>query len=252
MLDNVADLGPLGGRLDLVGVDGDYFWHGFWVSINPGIFYSRFHFNYFWGSMDDNDRMVSKSHPGYAQNPDQDPNGWAFIGRAGVKLGPFKVGLKGWYFTGNDEDAFDVNDPEWDRWSTPDAWFAPFEIFYSGGRQWAVQNHGATAPGGTAALCLESDWQVTKKLLLDLLAGYIWATEDEDKFALAAADNDDNGLGFEIDLRATYKIYDHLSLDLVGAYFIADDGLDHISPVTGLSTGGDDAYELFWRLLYTF
>jgi hypothetical protein len=251
-----------GGSVVLGGYAGDHWWHGFHVSLSPWILYSRFHFNYYHGSIDDEYLNPARDY--------DDPDGWAFIGRLGVRLGPAKIGLRGWYFSGNDEDNFDAVDPDWDRWVGPDSWFSPFEIFYSGSRQWAGASNGqAVNPGGTAALCLEADWQVTKKLLLDLLAGYIWATDEDDKgfFALMETDgtqNDDAGLGFEINLRATYKIYPHLTLDLVAAYFIADEGLEHgdagrvhvptgtVVPAIFEDGDEDDAYELFWRLVYTF
>jgi hypothetical protein len=38
----------------------------------------------------------------------------------------------------------------------------------------------------------------------------------------------------------------------VAAYLIADEGLDRADLVNGGFDDSDDAYELFWRLLYTF
>jgi hypothetical protein len=260
-------------RQSFLGTHGDYLWHGLHMSARFPWFYARLHGNVFWGDKDD-DRIIFDLDRGqWRRAPEDDPFGYAFVGRAGVTLGPFEIGLKGWYFSGNDEvDALvDLNNggladarryDDWNRWSSPDAFFAPFEIMYLGGRQWAQGNSMyVNGPGGSAALCLESDWQVTKKLLLDLLAGYIWATEKEDKpfqrhlsripNTALYNENDDLGLGFEVDLRATYKIYDHLSLDLVFAYLFADDGLDFADGEGGFEES-DDAYELFWRLLYTF
>ena len=231
----------LGGRGNLDAGAGDYVWHGLWIDANPGIFYSRFHFNYFWGDMKDD------------HFNDVDPRGWAFVGRAGVKLGPFSVGLRGWYFTGNDDDYNRATRTgDWKRWTGGnDTFFAPFEIFYMGERQWQYASGMSQNPGGTAALCLESSWQATKKLSFHFLGGYIWFTEKYDKFALT--DNGKKGAGFEADLRATYKIYDNLSLDLVGAYFIADKGLDHFSVADPTRrVGADDAYEVFWRLVFEF
>lgn len=247
---NVNTFAGLGGRRPFDAMSGDYFWHGFHVSVNPGIFYSRLHFNYFWGNQDR--RMNYNLLVPAQEEGDMDPSGWALIGRFGIRPGPWSVGIKGWYFSGNDNDAFDPVNPEWDRWSSPDGYFAPFEIFYTGLRGAAINLNAnyVMNPGGSAGLALEADWQVTKKLLLDLIAGYIWATEEWDKpFLTTLADK---GMGWEVDLRATYKIYSNLSLDLVGAYFVADSGLDHFNPLTGVIKSGDNAYELFWRIAYDF
>jgi hypothetical protein len=46
-------------------------------------------------------------------------------------------------------------------------------------------------------------------------------------------------------------IYDHLELDLGFNYLAAGDGLDNFDD-TFAPANADDAYELFWRLLYTF
>jgi hypothetical protein len=180
-------------RANLDAFEGDYFWHGLHLSARFPWWYARLHGNYFWGDMED--RYASL---------DVEPSGWAFVGRAGLTFGPFEIGLKGWYFSGNDSDKDDPTDPEWDRWASPDAFFTggAMEILYTGARQWAFGGGYVSSgvPGGSAFLGLESDWQVTKKLLLDLLAGYAWATKHRDKATqyyfnpLDGSKNDDNGL----------------------------------------------------------
>jgi hypothetical protein len=234
-------VGILGGRFPLMGTDGEYFWHGIYGRFKSGIFYANLHFNYFWADMED-DPAEGKI--------DFDPNGWALLGHVGIRPGPFRIGIRGWYFTGNDDDW--TTDLDWDRWVSPDGFFAPLDIMYSGFTSWpgGLSAYDAS-PGGTAFVGLVADWTVTKKLSLNLIGGYIWATEEEDKPFFAMYDengdpNDDTGLGFEIDLHANYRIYSHLLLTLGAAYFIADDGLDNFLG------SADDAYELFWRLFYTF
>jgi hypothetical protein len=155
-----------------------------------------------------------------------------------------------------------------------DAFHGQFELFEGGYKSWSQGWSTYTgAPRGHAYVALDATWQATKQLALNLLAGYIWATDDMDKPLAALIKpngnfNDSKELGWEIDLTATYKIYPNLTLDLIGAYFFAGKGLDHnfaAARAAGLPVGltqaqanwlgaggGDDAWELFWRLRYTF
>jgi hypothetical protein len=246
-----------GTRLSYPLYGGDYFWYGIHASANPGNFYSRLHFNYFWGK-------TSVDHfPGQVPWDDTKASGWALIGRAGMRFGPARIGLRGHYMSGNKEEAMDAGG-DWNRWGGPGTWFytSGYEIFFDG-NQWAKNSSGnATNPGGTATIALDTSWQVTKKLRLWLIGGYIWSTNSWDKgeFAVFEPDgtrNESKNLGFEIDVGSVYKIYPHLSLDLVAAWFIADKGLDHLAvydaPQIYNGDGeADNAYEFFWRLVYTF
>jgi hypothetical protein len=281
---NNSPSGQFFGRTQLALLEGDYFWHGIHVALNPGMFYFRGHANYFHGHMSKTEfpRRFLPNQGVLLGNRQQDeesnPYGWAFHARGGVRLGPASVGVRGWYFTGNKEDPLlnGGNDVSWRRWVSPDGYFAPFEIFYGGARNWGVGLNGnfSTNPGGSAAVALEADYRVTKDLLLDLIAGPIWATRASDKpirmftnrvftatpgLIPGAFKNNDLLLGYEVDLRATYRIYQNLSLDLIGAYFIAEDGLDHVQTSNNLGLtnpnqrkGADDAYELSWRLVFEF
>jgi hypothetical protein len=229
--------------------EGDYLWHGIYANYISKQFYGRLHFNYLHANIDDQ---------GTALDPDL--SGWALHGRAGVALGPTHVGLRGWYFTGNDDDAADATDPEYNRWVAPDSFFVPLEILYRGARDWWLSAANYQHPGGSWGLALEADWQVTKKLVLDLIAAYVGATDKEDKLRSAGAtstyrsgvnDNNDKDLGIEVNLRATYKIYSALSLDLVAAYLFAGDGLDFADGAGGFESA-DDAYEIFYRLRFRY
>jgi hypothetical protein len=256
------DAGAGRDRARFPGTSGDYWWYGIHGDLNFGRLSARLHFNYFWGDQDASAKLVNG-----APKVDLDPKGWALLARMRFNFGPANLGIRGWWFTGNDserladDDGDGINDTivftDWNRWSTPDSWFSPFEIMYAGGRQWAYTNSDwVGAPGGSAALALTGGWNVTKKLYLGLIAGYVWATKSADKPAetflnpWTGESNSDKGLGFEIDVRSEYKIYDHLGLDLVAAYVIADDGLAVARPTGGFNK--DDAYELFWRLVYSF
>jgi hypothetical protein len=124
----------------------------------------------------------------------------------------------------------------------------------------------ASSPGGSASVNFTTDWQVTKQTHLELLAGPIWATSASDKpirmftnqqftpGPVVRFKNEDKFLGWEIDLRATHRIYSNLILALAAAYFIAEDGMDHATTI-GVPVArkeADDAYKLTWRLVYEF
>jgi hypothetical protein len=261
----------LGGRWGARMIAGDYLWHGLHFAIEPTIgglpVYFRAHGNYFWGMTDEGDNDVPAPVAGYVDVVD--PRGWAVLAHAGVKPGPFDIGVRFAWFSGADPTK-----RRWHGWSSVDAFHGQFELFEGGYKSWSQGWSTYTgAPRGHAYVALDATWQATKQLALNLLAGYIWATDDMDKpFAALIKPNgnfnDSKELGWEIDLTATYKIYPNLTLDLIGAYFFAGKGLDHnfaAARAAGLPVGltqaeanwlgaggGDDAWELFWRLRYTF
>ena len=265
-LDFGANTAQLGGRDRGQMIAGDYLWHGLWIAIEPTIgslpVYFRAHGNYFWGSTDEGDDDVPTTFPGGFQ-PVLDPSGWAVLAHAGVKPGPFDIGVRFAWFSGLDLDDLET-DGKWKGWSSVDAFHGQFEIFEGGYKSWSQGWSTYTgAPRGHAYVALDATWQATKQLSLNLLAGYIWATNSWDKPIGARTDpdstwNSSKELGWELDLSATYKIYPNLSLDLIGAYFFAGKGLDHYinygtPALPVLSVGGaDDAWELFWRLRYVF
>jgi hypothetical protein len=251
---NSSAFNMLGGRgASFANQNGDLWWHGLYFMAKPGMFFFNGHINYMRG-----DNMG----PGFF---DPDPSGaFAYFLQAGIQTGPFKVSARGWWFDG--QETF--GDEDVDRWMGPDPFFASTELFYSGYKSWGTGVTGYEgAPGGTAFLGIEAEWQVTKQLMLELLAGHLWWTNDSDKPVLTRPFSDKE-IGWEIDLAATYKIYPNLSLILGFNYLFAGDGLDHqrrtgalggFTPegaatvgVDGVRHGADDAYEFFWRLLYTF
>jgi hypothetical protein len=79
------------------------------------------------------------------------------------------------------------------------------------------------------------------------LTGDIWyASLVEDNV------NNDNTLGIEVDLKATYQLVEGLNLDIVGAYLFADDAtIDAVSAAAG-NTNDDDPWEVGTRLSLSF
>jgi hypothetical protein len=292
----------LGGRWGARMIAGDYLWHGLWIAIEPTIgslpVYFRAHGNYFWGRTDEGDDDVPASQKATtvtlidkngAKLPVVvspygdvvDPRAWAVLAHAGIKPGPFDIGVRFAWFQGADDitlgttvvdkkpfTTMQTNGARWNGWSSVDAFHGQFELFEGGYKSWQQGWSTYTgAPRGHAYVALDATWQTTKQLSLNLLGGYIWATNWQDKpFAALWKPNGNwnksKELGWEVDLTATYKIYPNLTLDLIGAYFFAGKGLDHVglegapgaAPAvwSNLPGGADDAWELFWRLRYVF
>jgi hypothetical protein len=224
-----SDSAVLGGRGTPNFADGEVYWIGLHMSATPGILDLFFHGNYFNGNAEGAGGV--------------EPDGaYALFGHVGIRPGPARILARAWYFSGDD----DLGDTDWGRWQGPDPFFATSELWFSGYRSWGTGLTGYEGnPGGTGFAGLEADWDVTKKWALHFLGGYLWFTEDTDKPADTLV-NDDQSIGWEFDIYADYKIYDHLTLTGGFDYLFAGDGLDTAAG------NADDAYELFWRLYYSF
>jgi hypothetical protein len=177
-------IGPLGARTGgnvLLGRpafqfgDADLYWHGLYVNLKFWQFDFWAQGSYFWGNVD-NETVA---------NPEPD-GAFAFVGSFYWQPGPFSIGVRGWYFEGDD----DPTDNEYTRWAGPDSFFAPLELFYSGYHSWGTGLTGfESAPGGTAFVGLAADWQATKKLKFDFITGPLWWTESEDDIPFTKALN---------------------------------------------------------------
>jgi hypothetical protein len=249
--------GILGGR-NLGSVwDGDVYWNGLYFFLKPDPWFVNGHVNVMYG----NSGLPHDVTIGTA---------WAYFLQAGWRSGPFMVSARGWWFDGDkDTDRrpghFAGPGDKWDRWFGPDPFFASTELWYSGYTSWGTGITGyESSPGGTAFVGMENSWQVTKKLKLDFLFGYLMFTNDSDKPYATMGEmgggvflppNKDKEIGWEFNLAGTYKLYDNLALTLGFNYLIAGDGLDHWQRTRVGQweyRSADDAYEIFWRLLYTF
>ncbi|NIO61533.1 MAG: hypothetical protein GTO35_02695, partial [Gammaproteobacteria bacterium] len=77
------------------------------------------------GNLDENESTL-----GQARGDSIGISGYAFLAKVGVKLqNGFRIGLRGWYFTGEGDDLTEIK-----RWLDPDAFFPPSEIAYTGAR----------------------------------------------------------------------------------------------------------------------
>lgn len=289
-LDENTGSATAGGRPFARMINGDYWWQGLHFNWTPGMFFLAAHGNYFWGDVDNTDNKApGATVPAAAFQDIRNPSGWAALMHTGIRTGPWEIGFRGAYFSGQD---ITKNGENWSGWSTVDAFHGQFELIEGGYKSWpGGWSTYTSAPRGHAYAALDTTWQATKQLSLNLLAGYLWATDDRDKGYAALFKpgrqnsfhfNNSTNLGVEADLTATYKIYSNLTLDLGFAYLWAGEGLDHNGAAAatyfangaagGLAAGpvpiltpaqqralaqfgrgeSDNAWEFFWRLTYAF
>ena len=103
---------------------------------------------------------------------------------------------------------------------------------------------GANTPSNMYAVNVGADLKPTDTTTIKLDVYYIGMMEDR-----TVAGNDEDEIGVEIDARLTQKIYDTLSMTVVGAYMFAEDGYG----VAGASDGsGDDAFQVGVGLDFKF
>jgi hypothetical protein len=215
---------------------GYVWWNGLYISWTPGMFYLDAHGNI----------MVGETEPAAVKI---DLNAYAFLFKLGLKWDSgLRVGLRGWYFTGNDSTDADKNS----NWLDPTAFFCPTEIFYTGARFWTTgSTPGSGNPGNTNAIGVDAFIPFGKTL--NLMPGVYWVnwTEDDPAYNNNVGPNiKESPLGIEIDVLLNWrpiKPVKNLVFNFLAAYVIADKGLD-----PSATKSSDDSYELAYRVLYTF
>jgi hypothetical protein len=111
---------------------------------------------------------------------------------------------------------------------------------------------GSNHPSNMYAVNVGADFKPTDTTTIKLDAYYIGMVEDR----TIAGENEDE-IGVEIDARLTQKIYDTLSLTLVGAYLFAEDGYgvyngDPDAGAAQADGSGDDAFQVGIGLDFKF
>jgi len=113
-----------------------------------------------------------------------------------------------------------------------------------------AQIGGANKPSNMFAINLGADFKPTDTTTIKFDAYYIGMMEDR-----TVAGEDEDEIGIEIDARLTQKIYDTLSLTVVGAYMFAEDGYGVYSgadPAAQADGSGDDAFQVGVGLDFKF
>jgi hypothetical protein len=112
---------------------------------------------------------------------------------------------------------------------------------------------GSNHPSNMYAVNVGADFKPTDTTTIKLDAYYIGMVEDR-----TIAGEDEDEIGVEIDARLTQKIYDTLSLTVIGAYLFAEDGYGvyngdpDATGVTQASGSGDDAWQVGIGLDFKF
>ena len=103
---------------------------------------------------------------------------------------------------------------------------------------------GANKPSNVYAFNVGADLKPTDTTTLKFDVYYVGMMEDR-----TIAGEDEDEIGIEIDASITQKIYDTLSMTVIGAYLMAEDGY---GAGAGASNSGDDAFQVGVGLDFKF
>jgi hypothetical protein len=182
-----------------------------------------------------------------------------FKGDVAIALDMATIRLMGLYASGDDEDGYDSNNDgvkdtvargEDDFQNLRGVTAVTAEIIsdgYSYDRNSNMtQIGGANSPSNMWLINAGVDLKPTDTTTIKFDAYYIGMVEDR----TIGGENEDE-IGIEIDARLTQKIYDNLSLTVLGCYLFAEDGYgmyDTDAGTAGIQPGnggsGDDAFQV--------
>ncbi len=195
---------------------------------------------------------------------DEDYSGFMFAGNLDFALDMATIRLMGFYTSGDDEkiDATGTAQrQEEDFKGLSGQTFSWAEIVsdgYTYDRNANLdQMGGQNKPSNMWAVGAGVDLKPTDTLSLKFDVYYMQLVEDR-----TVGGDDEDEIGIEVDARLTQKIYDNLSLTLLGAYIFAEDGYgvydsdskkSGIQPDTsGDDDSGDDAFQVGVGLDFKF
>jgi hypothetical protein len=112
-----------------------------------------------------------------------------------------------------------------------------------------TQIGGQNKPSNMYAINVGADLKPTDTTTIMLDVYYIGMVEDR-----TIAGEDEDEIGIEVDARLTQKIYDNLSMTIIGAYMFAEDGYGVYDPAdpNAASNSGDDAFHVGLGLDFKF
>ncbi|MGD8695463.1 MAG: hypothetical protein PVI74_16555 [Syntrophobacterales bacterium] len=183
---------------------------------------------------------------------DRDYEGFLFKGDIAFALDMATIRLMGLYASGDDEGDFD-EDFQGLRGQTA----VTAEIIsdgYSYDRNANLEQiGGANNPSNMYMVNVGVDLKPTDTTTLKFDVYYIGMVEDR-----TIAGDDEDEIGIEVDARLTQKIYDNLSLTVLGCYLFAEDGYGFYrgaagQPAASAADGsGDDAFQVGLGLDFKF
>jgi hypothetical protein len=182
---------------------------------------------------------------------DRDYEGFMFAGSVDIALDMATITVSGAYVSGDDEGDLDE-----DFQGLAGQTFSWAEIIsdgYSYDRNASLaQIGGANRPSNMYYVAAGVDLKPTDTTTIMFDVYYIGMVEDR-----TIAGEDEDEIGIEVDARLTQKIYDNLSLTILGAYLFAEDGYgEYVGPVAPTvnqaSNSGDDAFHVGIGLDFKF
>ena len=210
----------------------------------------------------------------------RDYSGFMLAGNVDIALDMATIRVMGFYTSGDDEKLVDADGDGIKETAVGDdddfqtltgrtfSWAEIISDGYTYDRNSSLLQAGSDkGPSNMWALGVGVDLKPTDTTTIKLDAYYIGLVEDR----TIAGDKEDE-IGVEIDARLTQKIYDNLSLTIIGAYLFAEDGYGRYDTVkedktsaatklgtkgiqpdrTGSTNSGDDAFQVGIGLDFKF
>jgi len=187
---------------------------------------------------------------------DRDYSGYMAAFNVDISLDIATISVMGFYTSGDDEKAVDTDgDGVKDTFVKDDDNFQGFtgqtfswaEIVsdgYTYDRNASLAQTGAAnKPSNMWAVGVGADLKPTDTTTILFDVYYMGMVEDR-----TINGDDEDEIGIEVDARLTQKIYDNLSLTVIGAYLFAEDGYGvystDASPTASKINSGDDAFQV--------
>ena len=172
----------------------------------------------------------------------RDYSGYMASFNVDIALDMATISVLGIYASGDDEGDFD--DDFKGMSGQTYSWAEIISDGYTYDRNASLsQIGGANTPSNMWALAVGVDLKPTDTTTLMFDAYYVGMVEDR----FVGGDKEDE-IGIEVDARLTQKIYDTLSMTVLGAYLFAEDGYG----VEGGTNSGDDAFQIGMGLDFKF
>jgi hypothetical protein len=179
---------------------------------------------------------------------DRDYEGFMFAGSVDIALDMATITVSGAYASGDDEGDLDS-----DFQGLAGQTFSWAEIIsdgYSYDRNASLaQIGGANRPSNMYYVAAGVDLKPTDTTTIMFDVYYVGMVEDR-----TIAGEEEDEIGIEVDARLTQKIYDNLSMTIIGAYMFAEDGYGVYDPadLNAASNSGDDAFHVGLGLDFKF
>jgi hypothetical protein len=179
---------------------------------------------------------------------DRDYEGFMFAGSVDIALDMATISVMGFYTSGDDEGDLDE-----DFQGLAGQTFSWAEIIsdgYSYDRNASLaQIGGANRPSNMYYVAAGVDLKPTDTTTIMFDVYYVGMVEDR-----TIAGEEEDEIGIEVDARLTQKIYDNLSMTIIGAYMFAEDGYGVYDPAdpNAASNSGDDAFHVGLGLDFKF